>query len=90
MKFVIDKYQNKSWYIYIDNRGEWIFPQQMAEYLDLTPQEWRKIFLDNGANIFLFYYTGKNSIGYQFKRKKDAQKVIEILEPYLVMKTLTL
>lgn len=88
MKFVIGKYQNKSWYIYIDNNGKWIFPQQIPEYLDLTPQEWGKIFLDNGANIF--YYIGSNSIGYQFKNEEDAKEVIKVLTPYLIMKALTL
>ena len=84
-----------NWYIclYTKSNGDYINTkeQQIAKKLGLNIEEYEKIFLDNRANIFHYIRSDgglSDNIGYEFKTKEDAQKVIEILEPYLVMKEL--
>ena len=59
----------------------------IAEILNIPIEEYNQILIDNGAHI-IFYCNDKTEIGYEFKRKRDAEKAIEILEPYLIMKKL--
>ena len=56
----------------------------IAEILDIPIEEYNQILIDNGAHI-IFYNDKKTAIGYEFKRKKDPEKAIKVLEPYLIL-----
>ena len=84
MKLMIDKCEDYYISIYPGNNID----EEVAKILDIPIEEYNQILIDNGAHI-MFYCNDKTEIGYEFKRKRDVQKVIEILEPYLVMKKLT-
>ena len=53
----------------------------IAKYLDLLYEDYIDILLSNKSYI--------DEQEHYFRTKKDANKVIEILEPYLVLATLT-
>ena len=95
MEFRIEKFSyDNNWFIYLYSntlKNNYTTKEPIAKELGLDLEEYGKILLDNGANIFHYINSnGKlsNNIGYEFKTKEDAQKVIEILNSYLVMEEL--
>ena len=89
MKFEISKYSNEVKYCIM--LEYFVFDYEIAEFLNLTLKEYRDILFENGANVYKIneielYFGGPESY---FRTIKDAQKAIDKLEGYLIMKTLT-
>ena len=79
MKFQIVCYKNGKFYISL-NEISILSDYQIASYLDLSLKEYRDILkASNGVSRSW----DNNEI--EFTKKEDAEAVIKILEPYLVM-----
>ena len=83
MKLVVDRLGD----YYISIKPDGVIDSKIAEVLDTPIEEYNQILMDSGAHKVQYFYDQTN-IGYEFKRKSDAEKAIKILEPYLVMANL--
>jgi len=78
MKLIIN-YNENGFYINLDN-GNWV-DDYIAEQLGFTLKNYQKILKRYNA-FCSFYYDNDNSY---FKLREDAEKALEILEPYLIL-----
>lgn len=61
---------------------------KIAEILNIPIEEYNQILIDNGAHRIL-YLNDEIDIGYEFRKRSDAEAAIKTLEPYLIMIKLT-
>ena len=85
MGFKIDRcVDSKFYFICLSNLTNKTFDKHIAEYLDIEYKEYINILLKNGAiRMEEFEYECF------FKLKKDVNKTVKILEPYLILAELT-
>ena len=76
---MIEMDNNKHFFI---SKDMLVLDREIANYLGLSLEKYRKILMDNGAYI-------KSNKEYCFKNQTSIKKAITVLTPYIIMAVLT-
>ena len=83
MKLQVSRFLSKDYYIRI-NCGDYIsLHDNIAKTLDIPIEEYCQILISNGAHRI--HPSSRWDAELEFKKKSDAEAVVKILEPRLIM-----